>query len=181
VLLESVVNQSLTAEPIQATPPTGPGRKWTKTEALSVLGDKLSDRNYDQGRNLFHAVSCAKCHRFNGEGGAIGPDLSTTARKFSLADLLDSILEPSKVISDQYESHLVQTVDGLLVTGRVVEFGDEIHVFTDDPDAPPRVIKRSEVEEMVVSKASQMPSGLIDTLNQKELRDLVVYIMSGGK
>jgi len=180
-LLEPLVNQSLTAEPIQATPPKGPGRKWTKTEALTVLDNEFADRNQDQGRNLFHAVSCAKCHRFNGEGGAIGPDLSTTARKFSLADLLDSILEPSKVISDQYESHLVQTVDGLLVTGRVVEVGDEIHVFTDDPDAPPRVIKRSEVEEMVVSKASQMPSGLIDTLNQEELRDLAAYIMSGGK
>jgi len=179
VLLERLVNQSLTAKPVQVIPPKGPGRKWTKTEALAVLSEPLSDRDHNQGRNLFYAVSCAKCHRFNGEGGAIGPDLSTAARKFSLADLLDSILEPSKVISDQYESHRVQTVDGLLLTGRVVEVGNEIHIFTDDPDAPPKVIKRSDVEEMVVSKTSQMPSGSIDALNQEELRDLVAYIMSG--
>jgi len=179
-LLEQIVSQSLTAEPVQATPPKGPGRNWTKAEALAALRDGLDDRDLGQGRNLFHAVSCANCHRFNGEGGAIGPDLSTVSRRLSLADLLDSILEPNKVISDQYESHLVQTIDGIAVTGRVIEFGDEIHVFTEDPDAPPRVFDRSEIGEISVSKVSQMPSKLVDTLNQEELRDLVAYIMSKG-
>ena len=181
VLLEPIVNESLAAEPFQTTPVTGPGRHWTKTEALQVLRDNLSDRDLDEGRNLFHVVSCAKCHRLYGEGGAIGPDLSTAARKFSLADLLDSILEPSKVISDQFESHLVQTIDGLEISGRAIEMGDEIHIFTDDPEAAPKVIQRSDIVVMRVSKVSQMPRGLIDMLNQEELKDLVAYIMSSGE
>ena len=178
VVLESIVSQFLTAKPYQSTPLKGPGRKWTKALALDILRDKLHDRDVDQGRNLFHATSCAKCHRLNGEGGAIGPDLSTVTRKFSLSDLLDSILEPNKVISDQYGSHLVRTVDGRTVTGRVVEIGDEVHVYTDDPNAPPRVIDLSDVEAMLVSKLSQMPGGLVDTLNSEELKDLIAYLMS---
>jgi putative heme-binding domain-containing protein len=181
ILLDPIVDHSLTAKPFNATPPVGPGRRWTKSEALDVLGGDLENRDAEHGRNLFHAVSCAKCHRFRGEGGAIGPDLSTVANKFSLADLIDSILEPSKVISDQYGSEQVQTVDGLLVTGRVVEIGGELHVFTDDPDAPPKVLPRSDVEEIVPSNVSQMPAGLIDTLNEGELKDLMAYVMSVGK
>ena len=181
VKLESLVSQSLSAPPFQAVPPVGPGRKWTKEEALEILSVDLSSRDSDRGRNLFHAVSCAKCHRFNGEGGAIGPDLSTAARKYSLSDLLDTILDPSKAISDQYESHLVQTVGGRSVIGRVVQFGEELHIFTEDPDAQPVVINRADVEELVVSKVSQMPIGLVDTLNQEELRDLMAYITSAGE
>jgi len=178
VLLEPITSQSLTTKPFKATPPKGPGRKWTKEEALKVLGEGLTERNQKNGRNLFHALSCAKCHRLNGEGGAIGPDLSTVARKYSLIDMVDAILDPSKVISDQYQSHLVVTVDGLAVTGRAIEVGDQIHVYTDDADALPKIIERSDVEEMSVSKVSQMPANLIDTLNPEELKDLVAYVMN---
>lgn len=178
VLLEPITSQSLTARPFVASPPIGPGRKWTKSAALEVLSEGFSDCNPKVGRNLFHAVSCAKCHRLNGEGGAIGPDLSTVVRKYSMVDLVDAILDPNKVISDQYQSHLVVTVGGLAVTGRAIEMEDSIHVYTADADAPPKVIKRADVEEMSVSKISQMPSNLIDTLNPSEWRNLVAYIMS---
>ena len=96
-------------------------------------------------------------------------------------DLVDAILDPNKVISDQYQSHLVRTLDGFAVTGRAIEIGDKIHVYTGDADAPPKQIRRSDVEEMSVSKISQMPSSLIDTLNQEELKDLAAYIMSRSK
>ena len=178
VLLEPITSQSLTTKPIAATPPTGPGQKWTKAAALEVLAEGFAERSQDAGRNLFHAISCAKCHRLNGEGGAIGPDLSTVVRKYSLVDLVDAILDPNKVISDQYQSHLVLTSGGLTVTGRAIEIGDQIHVYTDDADAPPKVIERADIEEMSVSKISQMPSNLIDTLNPEELKDLVAYLMS---
>ena len=185
--LEEITSQSLSADPFQPTPPQGPGRKWTQPEALAALTDKIELLNRDdkegfnRGRNLFHAVSCSKCHRLYGEGGAIGPDLTTVAKKFSLADLLDSILTPSKVISDQYASHLVQTDGGLTVRGRAIEIGDEVHVYTEDADAPPTVIPREDIEEMALSKNSQMPVGLVDTLSEDELKALITYIMSAGQ
>ena len=59
-------------------------------------------RDFERGRRLYGAVACAACHRFGHEGGGVGPDLTGVAGRFSVRDLLESIVEPSKVISDQY-------------------------------------------------------------------------------
>ncbi len=180
VALQALTSASLIAEPPQVAPPKGPGRKWTRQEALEVVGTKLSKRNYAKGRQIYFAVSCGKCHRLDGEGGSIGPDLSTAGTKFPLPDLLDSIIEPSKVISDQYASHQVVTTNGQVLQGRAVEIGDELYVYTPDADAPPKVIKKSEIDEMQPSPISQMPVGLVDSLNPEELKDLLAYLLSGG-
>ncbi len=79
----------------------------TSAEIVETVGTRLKGRDFKRGQNLYHATSCSKCHRMAGEGGAIGPDLSTAAKKFSIADLADAIVEPSKVISDQYGSQQV--------------------------------------------------------------------------
>ncbi len=180
VLLSSLTSASLTAAPIESKPPQGPGRVWTKTEALATIGNNKEKRDFKQGRNLYHATSCSKCHRLGGEGGAIGPDLSTAAKKFSISDMLDAIIEPSKAISDQYGSHQVRTDEGTVLVGRVVEIGDEIYVYKADADAKPVILKKSQIEELVPSKVSQMPVGLIDTLNPEELQELVAYLMASG-
>lgn len=180
VKLDDIVGVPLGAAPFKFTPPQGPGRKWTRDEALATLGPQVRGRSFDRGHNLYHATSCAKCHRFAGEGGAIGPDLSTAGRKFSLPDLTDAILEPSKAISDQYGSHQVITSDGQSSVGRVVELDGELHIYTPDANAEPKVVKKDDVEMMKVSPISQMPVGLVDTLNEEELKDLIAYILSAG-
>ena len=179
IVLEPLAGVSLLATPVKSTPPVGPGRKWTTAEALKALADG-GKRNYDLGKNLFNATSCAKCHRLGGEGGAIGPDLSTAGKKFSPEDMLNAIVEPSKVISDQYGSQQLLTSDGTVLVGRAVEIGDEYYVYTVNADAKPIVVKKSDVESIVASKISQMPEGLIDTLNPEELKDLMAYVMSAG-
>ena len=85
------------------------------------------------------------------------------------------------MISDQYASHLVRTADGLVVVGRAIEIGDEVQVYTEDADAPPKVIPRSDIEEMTLSEVSQMPTGLVDTLSHDELKVLLAYILSAGE
>ena len=115
-----------------------------------------------------------------GEGGAIGPDLSTAGRKFSLADMLEAIVEPSKEISDQYGSHQIMTVDGQVLVGRVVEVDKQIHVYTADVGQVPVVLSPDDIDEMMPSKVSQMPAGTVDELNPKELRELLAFLMSGG-
>jgi len=179
-LYDDIFAVPLGGEPFKSTPPQGPGKVWTKADALASLGSEIKGANFDAGRNLYHATQCAKCHRFSGEGGAIGPDLSTAGRKFSLADMLDAILEPSKAISDQYGSHQVLTSDGKALIGRVVEVGDDLHVYTADVNLPPQVIAKDDVEQMVVSAVSQMPVGTVDTLNPEELKHLIAFILSGG-
>jgi putative heme-binding domain-containing protein len=182
LVLETLAGRSLLSEPIETTPPKGPGRKWTVSQALTELEKKANDvqPDYQAGRNLYHATSCAKCHRLNGEGGAIGPDLSTAAKKFSMTDMLDAIIEPSKVISDQYGSQQVLTSDGKVLIGRAIEIGDQWYVYTIDADAKPTILKKDEVEQVTPSKVSQMPLGLIDSLNANELRELMTYLTAAG-
>jgi len=88
-------------EPFHSTAPKGPGRSWQLDEAAALARTSLRGRSFQSGRNLFHAASCAACHHFAGEGGSGGPDLTSLGNKFSARDVLESILEPSKVVSDQ--------------------------------------------------------------------------------
>jgi putative heme-binding domain-containing protein len=180
IVLEPLTSISLLSAPVESKPPKGPGRVWTKEEALAILEKSDGKRDFKAGRNLYHATSCSKCHRLGGEGGSIGPDLSTAAKKFSVSDMLDAIIEPSKAISDQYGSHQVLTADGTVLVGRVVEIGDEIYVYKADADAKPVILKKSQVEELVPSKVSQMPVGLINSLNPDELKELMAYLMASG-
>ncbi len=180
IVLEPIISKSLIAAPFESKPAKGPGRKWTTAEALATINDGKFKANFNAGRNLYYASSCAKCHRISGEGGSIGPDLSTAAKKFSPTDMLDAIIEPSKVISDQYGSQQVLTSDGRTLVGRAVEIGDELYVYTADAEAKPVVLKKSDIEQVSPSKLSQMPTGLIDALNEDELRNLMAYIMAAG-
>jgi putative heme-binding domain-containing protein len=179
-VLDSLTGQSLLSAPFTSTPPKGPGRVWTVNEALATIEKGDQKPNYDAGRNLYHATSCSKCHRIAGQGGAVGPDLSTASKKFSAKDMLEAIVEPSKAISDQYGSQQVLTTEGQSFVGRAVTIGEEVYIYTIDADAKPVVIAKADVEEMKESKVSQMPVGLLDQLNEQEVRDLMAYLMSAG-
>ncbi len=181
IVLEPITGQSLLGAPFQSTPPKGPGRKWTSVEALATVGADLANRNFDSGRNLYHATNCSKCHRIAGDGGAIGPDLSTAGKKYSVADMLDAIIEPSKAISDQYGSQQLLTADGKVLIGRAVEIGDEYYVYTVDSELKPVVVKKEDVEQIVPSKVSQMPAGLVDSLSPDEVKDLLAYLLAAGE
>ncbi|MFT5732790.1 MAG: putative heme-binding domain-containing protein [Planctomycetota bacterium] len=180
-LLAPLLGQSLFAPlPENITPPEGPGQTWTLAAAVAAAEPALAGRSFERGENLFHAASCSTCHRFDGAGGAIGPDLSTVANKYSVADILESIVEPNKVISDQYGSHIILDRDGNIAEGILVEEGDELTLYSRDPGAEPMVYDRSEIERIKESTTSQMPGGLVDPLSAEELRDLLAYLVSGG-
>ena len=106
----------------------------------------LTGRDFDRGRKLFGEASCFACHRFDNEGGAQGPDLTGAAGRFSVRDLLESIIEPSKEISDQYAAvDRSRPTDGRTVTGRIVNLhGDKVTVMTNmlDPSAIVKVDRK---------------------------------------
>jgi len=164
--------------PIQISPPQGPGRAWTVNEALAAITEAgLAKANRSSGRNLFHATSCVACHRYDGEGGAIGPDLSNARGKFGPREMLVAILEPSRAISDQYGSHEVVLSEGEIVTGLVVEgeSDERVKVFVGEEL---RSFPRNDVKEIRQSAVSMMPPGLVNVLNAEELRDLVAYLLN---
>ena len=163
-------------------PPAGPGREWTLTDALAEV-QATSPRNisFEQGRSLFHAVSCGACHRFNGLGGGVGPDLTSVPNKFDSMYLLEAIIEPSKNVSDQYQSSMVLMTSGQVLVGLVADQDEEsILVHSADPKAEPIRLMKADIDELRPSLTSQMPTLLLNQLNVNELRSLVAYIMSGG-
>ena len=87
-------------------------------------------------RRAFAAARCVVCHRFDGDGGATGPDLTQAAGRFNLRDLSESIVDPSKVVSDQYRATVIQTESGQQFIGRVIgENSDAITLLTDPEDS----------------------------------------------
>ncbi len=108
-------------------------REWKMSDFADALNGPSRGRNYANGREAYLAAQCAQCHRLNNEGGAIGPDLTGAGAKYSRRDLLESILEPSKVLSDQFQNMTVTKKDGEDVTGRIVEDTDSKLVLVVNP------------------------------------------------
>ena len=167
---------SLTAEPRPFV------REWTLQELVPLVESRMRNRSFENGRRMFGAAKCFACHRFDGQGGAVGPDLTSLSGRFSSRDLLESIIEPSKQISDQYGSVQIVTLDGRTVTGRIINLaGDAFRVQTDmlQPGALTNVDRR-QIEEIIESKISMMPTGLLNTLQEEEVLDLMAYMLSRG-
>ena len=169
----------------RSTRPKGPGRAWQLADARQVVAGSFEGADLASGHNLFHATGCASCHYFAGEGGNHGPDLTSLGNKFARGDVLEAILEPSKVISDQYSGSVVKKHDGTSVFGRAVPLQrdgvDYWEVVPAVAEAEPVLIPVAEVAEVEPSKLSPMPAGLVDALNPQELRDLVAFLQSRGR
>jgi putative heme-binding domain-containing protein len=160
-----------------------PVKEWTVSELMPIVERGLAEpRDLQRGRRLYGAVACASCHRFRVEGGGVGPDLSAVGGRFGVRDLLEAIVEPSKVISDQYAAVSIATRDGHVITGRVGNmFGDTLSVIEDmfDPGRSTSV-RRGDIEEMKPSPVSPMPAGLLNSLTADEIQDLVAYLLGRG-
>lgn len=160
----------------------GPGRDWKTAELVGLAEHGLKDRSFERGQKMFAAARCVICHRFAGDGGATGPDLTQLAGRFTVKDLSEAMIEPSKVISDQYRAILIETKDGQIVSGRTVSESDgSLIVVTNPEDSTKTVeVRRDNVEAMQPSPVSLMPDGLLKPLNQDEVLDLLAYLLSRG-
>ena len=110
----------------------------------------------------------------------IGPDLTGSANRYTLRDMMENIIEPSKVISDQYISTQFTMKDGSTVIGRIAEEKNGmLHLMTNPFSAESNVqIKAADVKSKKPHEVSHMPPALIYTLNPDELSDLIAYIFS---
>jgi putative heme-binding domain-containing protein len=183
IALDDLINAPA---PKQVTPLAAQPRpfvkEWTMEEVIPLIETRLKQRDFEHGRAMFAAANCFGCHHFAQQGGAVGPDLTGLAGRFSPRDILESVLEPDKVISDQYAASIIVTTDGKVITGRLTNFsGDKITINTDmlDPNATEEV-KRSEIEQLEKATTSMMPSGLLNTLTEDELLDLMAFLLSRG-
>lgn len=181
-LVETPSNDALTAELPSAT---GPGSVWTVFDVWERLESDpkaLTERNFENGRRMFSAATCILCHRIGNEGGAAGPDLTGLGSRFSVRDLLDSIINPSAVISDQYQAAVVTKKNGETLGGRLIREDETEIVLMPNMFNPQTLVPvpRADVAKVEPSTQSQMPGGLVNALNWDELRDLLAFLVAGG-
>lgn len=169
--------------PVFAAKPREFVKNWTMADLKPLLASGLEGgRNFKNGRNAFGQTTCFACHRFGQEGGAIGPDLTSAAGKFSPHDFLEQIIEPNKEISDQYGSMTFTMKDGSIIVGRIANLkGDNYRIIT-NLFAPGEmtIIDSKKVKSVEPSKISMMPPGLLNTLSDEDILDLTAYVLSAG-
>ncbi|GEO06045.1 hypothetical protein AAE02nite_37090 [Adhaeribacter aerolatus] len=165
-----------------APAPKGPGRQWTMEAALPLVESGLANRNFEQGKAMFAATRCISCHNMRGEGSNVGPDLTQLGTRFSAKDMLESIIHPSKVVSDQYAATIFTLKDGSSVVGRLINEDNDKFMVSQNPFAPEqlREVSKKDVVNTKISNVSIMMPGMINRLNEEELKDLMAYLMAGG-
>ena len=139
-----------------------------------LTAKRLAKADVKNGRLLFHRT-CAKCHTLYGEGGKIGPDI-TGANRSSLFYVLENILDPSASVAKQYQASLVALEDGRILSGLIATHPNgtvEIQTPTEKI-----IVPEEEIEQQRQSSKSMMPDGLLKTLNEQEIVDLIAYLQS---
>jgi putative membrane-bound dehydrogenase-like protein len=150
-----------------------------RQELISELKSQLSPTNIAQankaaGRTLFNK-NCASCHTMFGAGGKLGPDL-TGAQRSNMDYLLENIVDPSAVVTNEFRATILVLDDGRVLTGLItaktetsVTLATQNEVFQ---------IPSEDILESKSSNASTMPDGLLGQLGKDEIRDLFGYLQS---
>ena len=181
--LKPILDAKVVGKPPVVGKPRPFVKAYTVAELVPVVEKGLkTKRDFDKGKRLFAETRCYACHRYDNEGGSAGPDLTGVSGRFGVRDLLESIVEPSKVISDQYAAVQVETTTGKTVIGRIVNLNDDTIIINTNMEEPNSMttVKRGQIESMVTSKLSMMPTGLIETLKEDEILDLAAFLLSRG-
>ncbi len=120
-------------------------------------------------------LACIKCHSVGGQGGTVGPELTSVGAKYPKDEIITAVLYPSAKISSGYEPQVISTADGRVITGIVKnETGDAVEI--EDVDAKRQSIAKGDIDERKQSDVSLMPNGLAEGLSSQDFADLVAYL-----
>jgi putative heme-binding domain-containing protein len=139
---------------------------------LGLAGDAA------RGRRLFletEGVQCKTCHQIQGQGTSLGPELGQIGKKYTPAQLLESILEPSKAIDPKFVSYLVETVDGRVITGLLTS-RDERAIVVKDAQAKESRIPLSDVQLSAPQQKSLMPELQLQDMTAQQVADLIEFL-----
>ncbi|TMM56181.1 c-type cytochrome [Maribacter algarum] len=165
--------------------PIGPGNEYGGREiGQLVWGDELADYqvDYKKGKRAFQAGMCVLCHRIRGEGAGVGPDLTQAHTKFNNYEMLFATYSPNDEISDQYANTLFHLKDGKKISGRIKSENDGTVIVMPNPfnESYTVDVAKENISKREPSPLSPMPSGLLNRLNPKEIKDLFAYLQAGG-
>jgi uncharacterized repeat protein (TIGR03806 family) len=156
-------------------------RDWKMEDLVPSLERVQHGRSFESGQIAFRQAGCSQCHRFAGDGGSVGPDLNDVGRRLSPRDLLEAILLPSKIIAEGYATTEIETKSGEVINGRIEREDDRVVVIR-----PPTAnegaiaIRKADIRTRALSKMSNMPTGILNTLSETQILDLLAYLISEG-
>lgn len=155
-------------------PAEGVAARW-RYEPLVALLKKSPPGDIQRGREVFAKARCHLCHRSDGQGETLGPDLTGLGNRLQLKEMVYATIFPSEWVSDQYTTYTVETTDGRIFTGLVGRQGNDKLVVLESSGnkqfLPQRAIERS-----VAQPLSIMPSDLLEPLSEQEVLDLFAFL-----
>lgn len=148
-----------------------------KDDPLAEYREALIGGNAHRGSEVFFGraeVSCRRCHKIDGNGGDVGPDLSRIGLDKNREYLLESIVDPNKQIAKGFETVILQMEDGQVHAG-IIKSDDGNRVSLQKPDGAVVMLEKSKIEDRAVGK-SGMPDDLIKKMSKSDVRDLVEFL-----
>lgn len=162
-------------QPEPVLPVEAADNRWSFASLVEFLSsDDGSQGDVERGAVVFEKAQCVKCHRYGTRGEGIGPDLSNVSSRFQRKEIVESVIFPSQVISDQFAAKTVVTTDGRTFTGLVGPTSEGVVVL--QPNAEKVNVAKADIDMIVPSKKSAMPEGLFNTLSPQEIADLFAYL-----
>ncbi len=128
---------------------------------------------------FFGKASCSKCHMVNGRGGFMGDDLSEYARGHSVKSIEAAIVDPNENVGSSGRMTTIETADGATYRG-LVRARDNFTVVLQSEDGVFHSIAREKIKRMDSSEGSMMPQDYGKTLDNKQMNDLVSYLLKSA-
>jgi putative heme-binding domain-containing protein len=143
-----------------------------RNKAMTALAD-LTGGNADNGKLVFRR-GCIACHKVYGEGADFGPDMMKVATRMNRYKLVESIIDPNAEVAEKYQSTLVLTSEGRVITGLLISQDEQGVTIFDGSER--RFIAADDIEEQRQLSQSSMPEGLAATMAPSEFLDLIEFL-----
>ena len=154
-------------------------KNWKMADLEPALAQPESGRSLESGRRAYDKAGCAQCHRFEGEGGSVGPDLTGLAKRMKPREVLESIIEPSRTLTEAYAMVQFTMSDGAVHLGQVREETDTVvRLRSLSATSAPVTLAKALIESRKKLGISNMPPGMVNTLTKKQILDLVAYLLA---
>jgi putative membrane-bound dehydrogenase-like protein len=173
----ATANEKETPVVVPKADPTNPNQIGNMTYEAAARRTLAQKGNAVKGKALFKAQSCSACHT-DADGQTLkGPHMVEIGKRYSAAELVESVLKPSVKIAQGFETYQFEMADGRVLTGFVVSESARA-VLVRDASGLQRELKLSQIESRTIQKQSLMPEGIVSNLTPEDLADLIAYLQS---